>query len=410
MPDASDRGRRRAAFVFILVTIGLDSLSFGLIAPVLPRLVESFVGSTARAGWWIGVLGAAWAAMQFVFSPLLGGLSDRFGRRPIILASNFGLGIDYIVMALAPSLPWLLAGRLISGAASASITTAMAYISDVTAPEKRAQVFGWAGGAIGLGVVAGPALGGALGELDVRAPFWVAGTLSLLSFLYGLLLLPESLAAENRRAFAWKRSNPVGSLGLLTSSQKMRNLAAVYFLAQASQYVLPVALVLYAGIRYDWGPLQIGAIFAAIGVIAAFAQGILTGLLVKAWGEWRTLVFGLLFGAAGLVLFALAPNGWVFWLGVPVISLSGVAGPSIQSLMANSVTASDQGRLHGANMSLAGLAGTVAPLVFGWVFSLFIGELRALGLPGAPLLLSAGVLVIAILLANHARRQASLDS
>src|SRR5437588_1382303 len=238
---------RRAALVFIFITVVLDMLALGMIAPVLPKLVISFMGgNTESAARIYGLFGTIWALMQFVFAPVLGTLSDRFGRRPIVLLSNFGLGLDYILMALAPTLNWLFVGRVISGVTAASIPAASAYIADVTPADKRARAFGMLGAAFGVGFIIGPALGGMLGSITPRLPFWVAAGLSLLNASYGLLVLPESLTRERRAAFSWKRANPVGSLNLLRSHPELLGLASANFLTYVAHEVLPSTFVLYA--------------------------------------------------------------------------------------------------------------------------------------------------------------------
>jgi len=250
---------RRAAFIFIFITVALDMLSLGMIMPVLPKLVENFMGGdTARAAEIFGVFGTAWALMQFFFSPMLGAMSDSYGRRPVVLISNFGLGLDYVLMALAPNLWWLFAGRVISGISAATIATSYAYVTDVTPAEQRAAKFGMLGAAFGLGFVLGPALGGVLGALDPRMPFWIAAALSLLNGLYGLLVLPESLPREKRIPFEWRRANPVGSLQLLRSHPELSGLAVAEFLAALAHVVLPSVWVLYAGYRYGWDERAVG--------------------------------------------------------------------------------------------------------------------------------------------------------
>src|SRR5271156_6755033 len=279
---------RGAAVAFIFVTILLDMLALGLIMPILPKLVESFVDNdTARAARIFGLFGTAWALMQFVFSPILGSLSDRFGRRPVVLLSNFGLGLDYVLMALAPSLIWLFVGRVISGITSASVSTAFAYIADITPPERRAAVFGKIGVAFGAGFILGPALGGLLGGLDPRLPFWVAAGLSFANTLYGLLILPESLPPERRAAFRWKSANPLGALHLLGSNRILTGLSVVTFLAQLAHVVLPSTFVLYATYRYGWNTATVGLTLAIVGICSMVVQGAAIGPLVGRLGERR---------------------------------------------------------------------------------------------------------------------------
>jgi DHA1 family tetracycline resistance protein-like MFS transporter len=396
---------RRAALVFIFVTVTLDVLALGIIIPVLPKLVASFLGNeTARAARVYGLFGTTWALMQFFFSPVLGALSDRFGRRRVILISNFGLGLDYILMALAPTLHWLFVGRVISGVTTASIPAAYAYIADVTPAEKRAGAFGMVGAAFGLGFVLGPALGGVLGDVNVRLPFWVAAALSLTNALYGLFVLPESLPPEKRAAFEWRKANPIGSLKLLRSHPELFSLAMVIFLCSLAHEVLPQVSVLYAGYRYGWNARDVGLMLAGVGVCAAVVQGGLVQLVVRRFGERPALFMGLVFGAAGFAIYGLAETGAAFWMGVPVMALWGLTGAATQGLMTRRVQPSEQGRLQGANSSLRGIAGLFGPGLFTLTFSHFIGAKREWHLPGAPFLLAAMLLGVAMIAAWQSTR------
>ena len=399
-------GPRRAAFMFIFIPVVLDMLSLGMILPVLPKLVESFLGGdTARAAEIFGVFGTAWALMQFVFSPLLGALSDSFGRRPLVLISNFGLGLDYVLMALAPNLWWLFAGRVISGITSATVPTAYAYITDVTPPEQRAAKFGMIGAAFGLGFVLGPALGGALSSVDPRLPFWLAAVLSLLNGCYGLFVLPESLSRERRAAFQWRRANPVGSLKLLRSHLELSGLAVSVFLIDVAHVVLPSVWVLYAGYRYGWDEKTIGLSLAFVGICSVIVQAGLVGPVVKAFGERRAMMFGLTGGVAGFLAFGLTGNPLVFLVGVPLLALWGIANPAINGLMTRHVGSSEQGQLQGANNSIQGVANLAGPFIFTLTFSWAIGAGKAWHFPGAPFVLSAIFLVMAAALAWHATRR-----
>jgi MFS transporter, DHA1 family, tetracycline resistance protein len=269
---------RNAAVAFIFVTILLDMIALGVVIPVLPKLIESFVDNdTASAARLFGLFGTAWALMQFVFSPVLGGLSDRFGRRPVVLLSNFGLAADYVLMALAPSLAWLFVGRLISGITSASVSTAFAYIADTTPPEKRAAYFGRIGVAFGAGFILGPALGGLLGDLSPRLPFWIAAGLGLVNGLYGLLILPESLPLDRRAPFHWKSANPVGMVALLRSSRVLAGLQLSNFFSQLAHVALPSTFVLYATYRYGWDVGMVGLTLAIVGVCSMVVQGTAIG-------------------------------------------------------------------------------------------------------------------------------------
>jgi DHA1 family tetracycline resistance protein-like MFS transporter len=391
---------RRGAVAFIFVTILLDMLALGVIMPILPKLVESFVGNdTAHAARIFGVFGTAWALMQFVFSPVLGALSDRFGRRPVVLLSNFGLAADYVLMALAPSLIWLFIGRVISGITSASISTAFAYIADVTPPERRAAVFGKIGAAFGAGFILGPALGGLLGDVDPRLPFWAAAGLSFANAVYGLLILPESLSEDKRAPFRWRSANPLGALQLLRSNAVLVGLSVVNFIAQVAHVVLPSTFVLYATYRYGWDSKTVGLTLAMVGVCAMVVQGLAIGPIVRALGERRALLLGLGCGAVGFLIFGSAPTGPVFWIGIPVMSLWGVSGAAMQSMMTRLVAPDQQGQLQGATTSVQSVSQLVGPFLFTLTFSYFIGGSAPLHLPGAPFLLAAVLLVLSFVIA-----------
>ena len=391
---------RGAAVAFVFVTILLDMLALGLIMPILPKLVESFVDNdTASAARIFGLFGTAWALMQFFFSPILGGLSDRFGRRPVILLSNFGLALDYVLMALAPSLIWLFIGRVISGITSASVSTAFAYIADVTAPERRAAVFGKIGAAFGAGFILGPAIGGLLGGIDPRLPFWAAAALSFANTLYGFLILPESLPRERRSPFRWKSANPLGALHLLRSDRVLAGLSVVNFFAQLAHVVLPSTFVLYATYRYGWDTTTVGLTLAMVGICAMIVQGLGIGPIVRRFGERRALILGLGCGATGFLIFALAPTGPLSWLGIPVMALWGVSGAAIQALMTQLVAPDRQGQLQGATSSVQSVSQLVGPLLFTLTFAYFIGGEAPLQLPGAPFLLASALLVLALVIA-----------
>lgn len=391
---------RRAALTFIFITVVLDILAMGIIIPVLPKLIEDFLGGdTARAAEIFGVFGTVWAGMQFVCSPLLGALSDRFGRRLVILMSNFGLGFDYLLMAVAPSLGWLFLGRVISGITGASYTTAGAYIADITPPEKRAAGYGVIGAAFGAGFVLGPAFGGILGSISPRLPFWAAAGLTLVNAMYGLFVLPESLPAHHRRPFSWKRANPVGALKLLRSHPELLGLAGVSFLYYLAHQVLQNVFVLYGDYRYGWTTRTVGLTLAVVGIASVIVQGGLVRPLVARLGERSALLVGLAFGAAGLVVFGMASTSSAFWLGIPVFALIGLFSPSTQGLMTRRVQPWEQGQLQGANSSIQGITGMIGPGLFTYVFARAIDAHGAAHVPGAPFLLAALLIVAAIALA-----------
>ena len=330
---------------------------------------------------------------------LLGALSDRFGRRPVILLSNFGLGFDYILMALAPTLSWLFVGRVISGITGASFTTAGAYVADVTPPEKRAGSYGLIGAAWGLGFILGPALGGVLGSINPRLPFWAAAAMTLLNAMYGLFVLPESLPRQHRRHFEWSRANPVGALKLLRSHRELFGLAGVSFLYFLAHQVLPSVFVLYAGYRYGWQARTVGLTLALVGICSVAVQAGLIRPIVARFGERRALLAGLFLGTIGFILFGAAPTGMRFLVGIPVLAFMGLYNPSAQGLMTRRVGPSEQGQLQGATSSIMGIAGSIGPGLFTLTFARAIDPHVSTHAPGAPFLLASLLLLIGFLLA-----------
>jgi DHA1 family tetracycline resistance protein-like MFS transporter len=398
----------RSALSFIFVTVLIDMLAFGMIIPVLPALVQDFVGGSAARGAEIyGLFGTAWALMQFIFSPVQGALSDHFGRRPVILISCAGLGLDFILMALAPNLWWLLLGRLISGATAASISTAGAYISDVTPPEKRAQSFGLLGASFGIGFILGPAVGGLLGAISPRWPFWAAAVMALANVCWGVFVLPESLPKERRVPFSWRSAHPIGALNLLRSHPTLTTLATGFFLMNLAHGVLPNMSVLYMRYRYAWDARAVGWVLAGVGVCSLIVQGLVVKPAVKLLKERGALITGLAFGAAGFVLYGVASTGIVFWIGVPVMALWGIATPSLQTIMTRCVSPTEQGRLQGALASLTGLSSLIGPTIFTQTFAASIDAKAQWHVPGAPFYLSAALLVAAMWLMRHAGERAA---
>lgn len=395
----------RPAVAFILVTAMLDVMAMGLVIPVLPALIEEFAGSNASAGVWNGVLVALWAGIQFLCSPIIGSLSDRYGRRPVILISTAGLAADWVLMALAPNLWWLAVGRILGGITSSSFTAVYAYIADITPPEGRARAYGLVGAAFGLGFVAGPALGGILGEFDPRLPFWVAAGMSGLAFLYGLLVLPESLPVERRMPFAWSRANPLGSLRLLRSHPELAGLASVNFLLYFAHHVFSAVYVLYAGHRYGIGSFEVGLMLAAAGVLDMAVQGALVGPVTKRLGDRKTMFVGLVGGAFGLFAMGIAPTPELFALALIPNALWGLAMPTLQAMMTRRVSDSEQGQLQGANNSVASIAGVGSPLFFGWVYALSIASL-----PGLSFVIAAAILLAAAAMGVVVARRATADA
>ncbi|HEY0626481.1 MAG TPA: TCR/Tet family MFS transporter [Allosphingosinicella sp.] len=387
------RARFNPALTFIFITAVLDVMAMGIVIPVLPVLIEDFTGSNAEAGIYNGLFVAIWAAMQFIFSPVIGSLSDRYGRRPVILISAAGLSADFALMALAPNMWWLAVGRILGGITSSSFTTAFAYMADITPPEKRARAYGLIGAAFSAGFVAGPLIGGVLGEWGPRVPFWGAAILSGLAFLYGLVVLPESLPPEKRMAFSWARANPFGALKLLGSHPELTGLAIVNFLLFFAHHVFSAVFVLYAAYRYGWSTAEVGFALALWGVLDVLVQAFLVGPTVKRFGDRKTMVFGLFVGAAGLALLGLAPTDWTFVIAIFVSALWGLSMPTIQSLMTQRVSESEQGQLQGANMSVGSIAGVASPLFFGWVYSRSVGDAAWFDAPGLAFVIAGVVLL-----------------
>lgn len=380
----------RAAFAFVFVTVLLDMLAFGIVVPVLPQLVLRLEGGDlGGAASTVGIFATAFALMQFLVSPVLGALSDRVGRRPVILLSNLGLGFDHVIMALAPSVGILFLGRLLSGATSSTYGTASAYIADVTPPERRAARFGLLGVAFGIGFIVGPAVGGLLGAIDLRAPFWAAAGLSFANFAYGLVILPESLPRERRAPFRPHAANPIGAFAFLRSRPGLLSLAAAAFLAYVAHDALPTTFVLYAESRFAFDERAVGAALALAGASSLVVQGLVVRRVVRAIGERAALLTGLVVGLCGQLLLGLAPIAALFLVGLPLWSLFGLVTPSLQGLATRAVDPSEQGRLQGALSSLHAVGTLIAPLLFSQTFALAVGALATLGLPGAPFVLAA---------------------
>ncbi|WP_395671675.1 TCR/Tet family MFS transporter [Phenylobacterium sp.] len=399
------RAGRKASFGFIFALALMNSISFGIMIPILPNLIKQFAGGdTAAASEWNLVFASAWGVMQFIASPILGLMADRWGRRPVLLISLFGLAVDFVFMAVAPGLWWLLLGRLLNGATAASFSTAGAYLADVTAPSERAKMFGWMGSAFSIGFIFGPALGGWLGEIDLRLPFVAAAALTFVNWLYGLLILPESLPPERRAtAFDWKRANPVGSLTLLRSKPGLVGLASIGFLFQLSHMVLPSIFVLYLGYRYGWTPSAMGLAFMLTGVAGMIVQSLLVGPVVKRIGERNAVLLGALGGVAGFVWYGSAPTGSLYLLGVPLFALTGFLTPGLQGLMTRQVAPHEQGQLQGANQSLTGIAAIFGPIIFGEAFAWSLRH-EGVHMPGLAVYLAAVFLAFAVLLALTIRK------
>ena len=388
--------RPRASVAFVLVTLGLDALGVGLIAPIVPGLVEQLAHlPPQRAAPWVGALIAAYAAMQFLAAPLLGELSDRFGRRPVILLSVFGLGCDYVLLALAPSLWWLFVGRLVAGLTSANVAAATAYIADVAAEPDRPRLFGLVGATFGAGFVVGPALGGFASHWGLRVPFAVAAALSLLNVGFGLFVLPESLAAENRRPLTWRRANPFTLLAGVLRDPALRRLAVAWSCTWVGLGAVQSSLVLFTGYRFGWGAQRNGLVLAAVGLSQVVVEGLLLRHVTGRLGERRTAVLGYVAGAAGYGVLALALAGWTVLPAVVLVALGGLATPSVRAMVSGRAGADAQGEMQGLLTAVEGLTAVAAPLATAGLFFAFTARVLPFAFPGAPFALAAGAAVLA---------------
>ena len=397
---------RRAGMTFIFITLVIDILGIGIIVPILPELIKILLdGDVTTAGYYYGVIIAVYALMQFLFAPVVGALSDRFGRRPIILLSLLGLGADYLIQAWAPSVEWLFVGRLIAGIMGASLTAANAYIADVSTPETRARNYGLAGVAFGLGFIFGPALGGLLGGINLRLPFIVAALLSLINLIYGFFVLPESLPAERRSSVSWQKLNPLSSILRLRNYPLVAGLSVTVIFTSLAQRGLESVWVLYTGYRYGWNEQTNGLTLALVGLMAVIVQGLILKPVIAKIGERRTIVLGLTASMLALLGYGMASEGWIVLIIIIVGSLSGIALPTIQSLVAGSVNQSEQGAIQGALTSLVSLTSVLAPLIFtAGLFSFFTSDRAPFVLPGAPFYLGSFLVLISLIMLKRTFR------
>jgi DHA1 family tetracycline resistance protein-like MFS transporter len=384
--------KRTPAIFFIFITMLIDVLGIGIIIPILPDLIEEFVGGgTANAAIYGSLLMASYSIMQFLFSPVIGGLSDKYGRRPIILCSLLGFSIDYLILAFAPNIIWLFVGRIIAGITGASFTTASAYIADISKPEDRAKNFGMIGAAFGLGFIIGPVLGGVLGEIHIKLPFFTAAGLTAINWLYGYFILPESLAKENRRPFDWKRANPVGSLLQIKKYPLLLGLAIALFCIQLAGQTHPSTWAYFTKLTFGWNKREIGFSLGFVGVMVAFVQGYLGRVLIPKLGEKKSIFVGLLFWGLGFFLFSFAWQGWMMYAIMIPYALGGIAGPSIQSVMSQQVGASEQGELQGGLTSIVSMTAIIGPILASSLFRFFSSPNAPIHFPGAAFF-SGGIL------------------
>ena len=404
--DTKD-SRPNAALAFILITLFLDILGIGIIVPVLPELVKEFVGgSTTLAGRYVGVIGATYSLMQFLCAPIMGALSDRFGRRPIILASLFGLGVDFLIQGLAPSVGWLFVGRLLAGMMGASISTANAYIADVSTPATRARNFALVGAMFGLAFIFGPAMGGLLGGIHLRLPFFVAAGLALANCTFGFFILPESLPVEKRSSFTLAKANPFGTIRRLRAYPMVAGLAVAFVCTSLAHRGLENVWVLFTGFRFGWDEMTNGLTLALVGLMAAIVQGVLARRVIGRLGERRTVMFGLAVSMVAFLGYGLAYQGWMVLVIIVFGAFGGLTGPAIQSIVAGQVDSSDQGKIQGALTSLMSLTNIIAPLVFtAGLFSYFTSDKAIVELPGAPFFLGSVLLFVALLVVQRVFRR-----
>jgi len=388
---ALPKGPRKAAVLFIFATALMDVISLGIMIPVLPNLVKQFAGGdTALAAQYTVAFAVTWGLMQFFFGPIVGMLSDRFGRRPVLLLSIFGLGVDYVFMAVAPSLHWLFVGRVINGITAASFSTANAYVADVTPPQERAKAFGLLGAAFGVGFLVGPAIGGMLGEINLRLPFWVAAGLAAINWLYGYFVLPESLPPERRTtALNWRKANPVGALDFLRERTNLMGLVSINVLYLFAHNVFPSIFVLFVGYRFNWGPRAASLMLIATGLSQILVQTLVVGRVVKAAGERGALLIGLVSAVLAFLTYGLATTPFWFFCGVPAGALGALIMPGLQSLMSRRVAANEQGRLQGLNSAFMGLTAIFGPLLYLSLLAFAVRHDAQLHQPGIPVLVAA---------------------
>nr|WP_315141744.1 TCR/Tet family MFS transporter [uncultured Flavobacterium sp.] len=387
------------ALLFIFITVLVDVIGLGIIIPIVPKLIENLTGlginEASKYGGWLLF---SFAMMQFIFSPILGGLSDRFGRRPILLLSLFGLGLDYIFHAFAPTIAWLFVGRIIAGIMGASFSTATAYIADISTPEKRAQNFGLIGAAFGLGFIIGPVIGGISSKWGTNVPFLIAAGLTLLNVIYGYFVLPESLSKDNRRAFEWKRANPISSLKNLRKYPVVSGLVISLVLTFIASHAVQSNWSFYTMYKFNWTAEIVGYSLAVVGVLVAFVQGFLIRKIIPRLGQVKSIYLGMSFSALGLLLFGLASESWMMFAFLIPYCLGGIAGPSIQGVISSQVPDNEQGELQGALTSLMSLCGVFGPLLMTNLFAFATAKNSTFHVPGAPFFLAAFLTLVSFFL------------
>ena len=397
---------RKAAIGFIFITLLIDVTGLGLIIPVVPKLIEDLLHTTniSKVALFGGLLTFSYAIMQFLFAPVLGNLSDKYGRRPVLLFSLLGFGLDYLLLAFAPSIGWLFVGRIIAGITGASMTTASAYIADISTPETRAQNFGMIGAAFGLGFIVGPMIGGLLGELGPRIPFLVAAGLALLNAAYGYFVLPESLDVSNRRSFDWKRANPISSLKNLSRFPAVAGLIISFFLIYVASHAVQSNWSYFNIEKFKWSPKMIGISLAVVGVLVSLVQGLLVRVVNPKIGNEKSVYVGLGLYTIGLVLFGLASQSWMMFAFLIPYCLGGISGPGLQAIISGTVPANEQGELQGSLTSIISITSIVGPPVLSNLFAFFTGPIAPFYFPGAPFMLAAVLMLLSCFFAYKALR------
>lgn len=397
---------RKAAIGFIFITLLIDVTGLGLIIPVVPKLIEDLLhtNNISKVALFGGLLTFSYAIMQFLFAPVLGNLSDKYGRRPVLLFSLLGFGLDYILLAFAPSIGWLFVGRIIAGITGASMTTASAYIADISTPETRAQNFGMIGAAFGLGFIVGPMIGGLLGEMGPRIPFLVAAGLALLNATYGYFVLPESLDASNRRAFEWKRANPISSLKNLSRFPAVAGLIVSFFLIYVASHAVQSNWSYFNIEMFKWTPKMIGISLAVVGVLVSLVQGVLVRFVNPKIGNEKSVYVGLGLYTIGLILFGLASQSWMMFAFLIPYCLGGISGPGLQAIISGNVPPNEQGELQGSLTSVISITSIVGPLVMSNLFAFFTGPIAPFYFPGAPFMLAAILMLLSCFFAYNALR------
>ena len=390
---------RKAAVGFIFITLLLDVIGLGIIIPVIPALIQELTGgSISEASRYGGWLIASYALVQFLCAPIVGALSDKYGRRPILLLSLLGFGLDYLVLAVAPTIGWLFLARIIAGVFGASFTTGAAYIADVSSAEKRAQNFGLLGAAFGLGFIIGPVTGGLLGEIGPRVPFYAAALVTFLNLTYGYFILPESLLKENRREFEWSRANPLGALFALKRYPSVAGLIGALTFIYLASHAIQGTWTYFSMEKFNWSESMVGYSLGLVGIMSALVQGLLIRIIIPKIGEYNTMITGIIFNIFGCLLFSMASEGWMLLCFIIPYSLGGIAGPAIQGILSNQIPDNEQGQLQGALTSMMAATGIIGPLMMTSIFAYFTAENAPIYFPGAPFVTGAVLVAICLFL------------